>query len=159
MIVTGDELQAIRDQAVREYPSESCGVILVRGLERRIVPCRNQQDELHARDPKTHPRDARTAYHLHGDDQLQIVKLETQGFQMVVIYHSHIDVGAYFSPTDQRNALMADEPAYPGVTYHVTSLMQGEPQTTAAFRWDASRRDFLPVALDVTASKAQERSA
>ncbi len=30
-----------------------------------------------------------------------------------VIYHSHIDAGAYFSATDKQNALMNGEPFYP----------------------------------------------
>jgi proteasome lid subunit RPN8/RPN11 len=159
VIVTAEELETVREHAVREYPRESCGVILTRGAERRLMACRNVQDELHARDPERHPRDARTAYYIDPVDLLGIGRLEANGFVVSVIYHSHVDAGAYFSDTDKRNALMADEPAYPGVTYFVTAVMQGALQTTAAFRWDASRRDFLPVALDVTASKAQERSA
>jgi proteasome lid subunit RPN8/RPN11 len=44
MIVTAEELEAIRRQAVEEYPRESCGVILEQGRLRRIVRCRNIQD-------------------------------------------------------------------------------------------------------------------
>jgi molybdopterin synthase sulfur carrier subunit len=49
-IVTAEELEAIRRQAVEEYPRESCGVILEQGQLRRLVRCRNIQDELHAKD-------------------------------------------------------------------------------------------------------------
>jgi proteasome lid subunit RPN8/RPN11 len=62
VIVTADELAAIHAQAVREYPHESCGLILTRGGERRVIPCRNIQEELHAQDPARHPRDARRYY-------------------------------------------------------------------------------------------------
>ena len=64
---------------------------------------------------------------------------------MAVIYHSHVDAGAYFSETDRRNALLGGEPSYPDSTYVVTSVVNGRVDAMAAFRWDAARRDFLPV--------------
>ena len=60
--------------------------------------------------------------------------------------HSHVDAGAYFSETDRRQALIGDEPAYPGTTYLVTAVAAGRLEGTAAFRWDPARRDFLSVA-------------
>ena len=50
MILAPTEQDTIRAQAVEEYPFESCGVILARGGERRLLRCRNAQNELHARD-------------------------------------------------------------------------------------------------------------
>jgi proteasome lid subunit RPN8/RPN11 len=144
-IVTPDELAAIRHQAVEEYPEESCGVILVRDAERRLLRCRNVQNELHARDPERNPRTARTAYHIDPHDLLRIGRLESEGFGVSVIYHSHVDAGAYFSETDRRQALIGDEPAYPGATYLVTAVITGRAETTTAFRWDPTRRDFLSV--------------
>ena len=159
MIVTPDELQSIRDQAVREYPKESCGVVLTRGAERRLYPCRNVQDELHARDPERHPRNSRTAYYIDPADLLRIGKLEAEGFGVSVIYHSHIDAGAYFSETDKRNALIADEPAYPGVIYIVTSVMAGRADATATFRWDPAARDFVGAGTLVPAGLTEGRPA
>ena len=159
MIVTAEELATIRGHAVREYPRESCGVVLVRDGARRLMACRNVQDDLHAKDPERNPRDSRTAYYIDPADLLAMGRLEADGFAVSVIYHSHVDAGAYFSETDTRNALMAGEPAYPGVTYLVTSVLHGTADTTAAFRWDPERRDFAPVALDVPAPKAEERPA
>ena len=147
MIVTPAEQEAIRAQAVEEYPFESCGVILVRAGDRRLLRCRNAQNELHARDPVRHPRDARTAYYIDPKDLLRIGDLERQGFAVAVIYHSHVDVGAYFSETDRRQALVGGEPAYPGAVYVVTSVMDGKVDAAAAFRWDAGRRDFVPMEL------------
>ena len=151
MIVTAEELKAIREQAVREYPKESCGVVLTRDTERRLFPCRNVQDELHARDPERHPRQSRMAYYIDPTDLLRIGKLEAEGFGVSVIYHSHIDAGAYFSDTDKRNALMGDEPAYPGVTYLVTAVMTGRAEATGAFRWDPQARDFVEAGVLVPA--------
>jgi proteasome lid subunit RPN8/RPN11 len=75
-----------------------------------------------------------------------------------VIYHSHIDAAAYFSETDKRNAVMQGEPTYPDAIYLVTSVMGGRVETTAAFRWDAAHRDFLPVSLENAPPRGQESS-
>jgi len=144
-IVTTAELEAIRRQAAEEYPEESCGVILARGGERRLLRCRNVQNELHARDPERNPRTARTAYHIDPQDLLRIGRLESEGFSVAVIYHSHVDAGAYFSETDRRQALIGNDPAYPGTTYLVTEVARGRVGATAAFRWDSAHRDFVSV--------------
>ena len=148
MIVTADELAALRAQAVEEYPAESCGVVVQRHDERRLLRCRNIQNDLHAKDPERHPRDARTAYYIDPADLLRIGRLEGEGFNVAVIYHSHVDAGAYFSETDKRNALVGNEPAYPDAIYLVTSVMNGRLDATAAFRWEASRRDFVAVSME-----------
>jgi proteasome lid subunit RPN8/RPN11 len=147
MVLSGAELETIRAQAVEEYPFESCGVVLSRGDERRLLRCRNAQNELHARDPERYPRDARTAYYIDPKDLLRIGDLEHQGFGVAVIYHSHVDAGAYFSETDRRQAVMGGEPAYPGAVYVVTSVVGGVAEAVAAFRWDATRRDFAAMEL------------
>jgi [CysO sulfur-carrier protein]-S-L-cysteine hydrolase len=147
MVLTAPEQEAIRAQAVEEYPFESCGVILRRGGERRLLRCRNAQNELHARDPTRYSRDARTAYYIDPKDLMRIGELERQGFEVAVIYHSHIDAGAYFSETDRRQAVVGGEPAYPGAVYVVTSVVRGVVDAVAAFRWDADRRDFVSMEL------------
>lgn len=147
MILTADELAAIERQAIAEYPRECCGVLLVRGRERRLFPCQNDQDALHAADPARHPRDARTAYHIADRDRLRMVGLEQEGYATAVIYHSHVNADAYFSPTDKRHALMQEEPMYPDTTYVVVSVVGGRIEAVAGFRWDPARRDFLPVAV------------
>ena len=81
--------------------------------ERRLLACRNIQDELHAKDPERFPRTARTAYYIAHEDLLEIGRRESEGFEVQVIYHSHVDAGAYFSETDRRNAMIDGAPAYP----------------------------------------------
>lgn len=152
MILAPEELEAIRRQASEEYPHESCGVIVAQGATRRLVPCRNAQNDLHAKDPVRHPRDARTAYYIDPADLLRIGRLESEGFTVAVIYHSHVDAGAYFSDTDRRQALIGDEPSYPGAAYVVTSVVGGRPEAVAAFRWSPARRDFVPVDLGLEAA-------
>jgi len=142
MIVTPAELATIRRQAVEEYPEESCGVIFVREAERLLLRCRNEQNAKHAEDPERYPRDARTAYYIHRDDLKRIMQLEVKGFSMAVIYHSHVDVGAYFSATDRKQALVS---GYLDPIYIVTSVVAGGAEATAAFRWDAAHQDFMPI--------------
>jgi proteasome lid subunit RPN8/RPN11 len=153
VILTGPELEAIRRQAEREYPAECCGVVLARpgsAGERRLHPCRNIQDELHGRDPARHPRGARTAYYMAHEDLIEISRQEARGWAVHVIYHSHVDTGAYFSETDRRNALIDGQPAYPGATYVVVAVDAGRAGAARAFRWVADGLDFVEVPLDGT---------
>jgi proteasome lid subunit RPN8/RPN11 len=145
VIATGDELAEVRRHAEADYPTECCGVILDRGAERMLLRCRNLQDELHTNDPVKHPRDSRTAYYIDPKDLLEIGRHEAQGYRVAVIYHSHCDAGAYFSETDERNALFGGEPAYPDAHYVVVSVVSGRVVAAGAFQWNPERRDFLPV--------------
>lgn len=150
-VLTAGELGTITRHGVDEYPREACGAVLVHGPRRVLLRCHNDQDELHARDPLRYPRDARTAYHIADADRLRMVRMENDGFATAVIYHSHVDAGAYFSPTDKRQALLNGEAMYPDTTYVVVSVVNRRAEAVAAFRWDAARRDFLPVELGVAA--------
>jgi len=146
MTFTPEELAQIRAQAEAQYPAECCGVLLVRAgapADRVLLPCRNIQDELHAKDPERHPRDSRTAYFIDPKDLLAIGRREGQGYGVAVIYHSHIDAGAYFSATDKRNALINGEPAYPEAVYVVLSVVGGKVVDARAFVWDGTTRDFV----------------
>jgi glutamate-1-semialdehyde 2,1-aminomutase len=156
MLMTPSEVAAIKQQAIAEYPNECCGVILTRGAERRIVACRNVQDQMHARDPITFPRTARNAYYMDPLDALKLNRLVDEGFEFSVIYHSHPNAGAYFSETDRAQALIRGEPAYPGTVYVVVSVLGREVKSLAAYgfsartaafeRIDAGDLDSSPVA-------------
>jgi len=142
VLITAEESAAIERQAVAEYPNECCGVILVRGAERRHLPCRNVQDQMHARDPVTFPRTARNAYYMDPLDALRLNRMVDEGFAFAVIYHSHPNAGAYFSETDRSQALIKGEPAYPGAVYVVVSVVGRAAKAFAAYRWNAERRVF-----------------
>jgi proteasome lid subunit RPN8/RPN11 len=150
MILTPEEWAQIREQAEAEYPAECCGVVLTRGgAERLLLPCRNIQNELHASDPVRHARDARTAYFIDPKDLLAIGRREAQGYRVDVIYHSHIEAGAYFSPTDKQNALINGDPAYPEATYVVVSVVERTVVDARAFAWEPGARDFAAVEFTV----------
>lgn len=152
VILTATELAAIRKQAEAEYPAECCGVVLERDAgpaERRLYPCRNIQNTLHAKDPERFPREARSAYYMAHEDLIEISRQEMRGWGIRVIYHSHVDAGAYFSETDRRNALVDDQPAYPAAIYVVVAVQAGQAGEARAFRWEPAHRDFVEVPLAV----------
>lgn len=144
------ELEAIQQHARADYPAECCGVLLVRpgpAEERRLLACRNIQDELHARDPRRFPRTARTAYYIGHADLLEIGRREGEGFEVRVIYHSHVDAGAYFSETDRQNAMVDGTPAYPQATYVVVAVAEGRVAETRAHRFSREAQGFVEIPL------------
>lgn len=151
-LLTPGELEAIQRHAEADYPAECCGVVLVRPAseaERRLFPCRNIQDELHAKDPQRFPRTARTAYYIAHPDLLEIGRRESEGFEVRVIYHSHVDAGAYFSETDRGNAMIDGAPTYPTATYVVVGVSRGRVAETRAHRWSAEKAEFVEIPLVV----------
>ena len=151
LAVTAAELRAICAQAEREYPNECCGIVMTCGDERRLLQFRNVQDEMHRLDPKRFPRTAQKAYYVGLDDHKRIEELSGLGFATAVIYHSHPDAGAYFSPMDRDQAAPMTPtstaparrtPLWPGVTYVVVSVMGGEAVEVAEFQWVDGVQDF-----------------
>ena len=141
-------LEQIRLQAEHDYPHETCGVLVGPVKEKEkitaIYPCRNVQDEYHALDSVSFPRTARTAYFIEPRDLLRIQRENREkGCEMRVIYHSHVDAGAYFSEEDQRIALSEGRPAYPGVVYLVVSVRGGNAGEVAFFCWNEIRKAFI----------------
>ena len=137
-------LEAIYQQARVGYPEEVCGFIVGRGDAAVARQCVNRQNELHAQDPETFSRDAKTAYNLGPADLLFLDKSLSTDEPVTIIYHSHCNVGAYFSEEDKRAATPFDEPLYP-VDYLVIDAQADGIQGAKLFRWVDS--DFLEVAV------------
>ena len=146
-----ETLNEIYAHAKSEFPDECCGAILSDGTQEFVWKCRNIQNQLHQKDPNTYPRDARTAYVIHPDDLIAIHKeTSAQNRQIKVFYHSHPNHAAYFSEKDKADAMMWDEPAYPGATYLVISVYDAEVRAVKAFGWNEAARDFIDVPLAET---------
>lgn len=146
-MVTAEALEEIYAHARREYPRECCGIIFgPRDQPRadKVRACVNTQDQLHAEDPLLHPRDARIAYNLGPGDLFALGKSLRGDTPAKIVYHSHVDVGAYFSETDQAAARMGDEPAYP-VEYVVVDAQADGTHGAAQFAWDEARRTYVEV--------------
>jgi adenylyltransferase/sulfurtransferase len=96
------------------YPEEECGLIFVDESGRiETERCENRQNALHAEDPKHFPRDARTAYNLGAKDLFRLDRSLSSKRPVKIIYHSHVDVGAYFSAEDAAAAAPDGELLYP----------------------------------------------
>lgn len=126
-------------EAARAYPEEACGLLLgpagSAGCD-EVRPCENQQNRLHALDPETFPRDARTAYHLSARDLLYLDRSLGGPRPVKVVYHSHVDVGAYFSEEDRRAATYEGELLYP-VDYLVIACGAAGARAARLFRFRA----------------------
>lgn len=133
-------LDAIYAHARRGYPEEVCGFI-VGGDEAR--PCENRQNALHAEDPVGFPRDARTAYNLGAKDLFFLDRSQKSARPVGVIYHSHVDVGAYFSAEDARAAVVDGELLYP-VDYLVVDVRADGVREARLFRFSGGA--FVEVA-------------
>jgi adenylyltransferase/sulfurtransferase len=146
-LLTPEALAAMYAHARRDYPNECCGIVFGPRDDRaagRAVACVNIQNELHAEDPVKHARDARTAYNLGAGDLFKLQKSLRGAEPAKIVYHSHVDVGAYFSETDQAAAQMDGEPSYP-VEYVVIDVRADGAREAAQFAWDAGQRKYVEV--------------
>ena len=130
---TTDEVAAhVRAHAEEAYPAECCGLVFDSGVRR----CRNVQDELHASDPVAFPRTAREAFRLSDEDQLLLARSFDGRDPARVLYHSHVDTGAYMSEADVEGATVDGLPLYPELLHLVVSVREGVAGEMALFRLD-----------------------
>jgi proteasome lid subunit RPN8/RPN11 len=138
-------LKACYDDARARYPEEACGLLFGPRGEPRcdgIRVCENQQNRLHELDPETYPRDARTAYNLPPRDVLFLQRSLDGERPVKVIYHSHVEVGAYFSEEDRRAATFEGELVYP-VDYLVIDCKRDGVHGARLFRYQAG--EFVAI--------------
>lgn len=106
--ITRAALDAVEKDAVAGYlaEQEACGYLAGPSGEPllcdRAVPIENLARVLHERDPKTFFRSPRTFFAFK-ERTLEAAMREGAGAgsPVKVLYHSHLDVGAYLSGTDQ----------------------------------------------------------
>ncbi|WP_394827527.1 Mov34/MPN/PAD-1 family protein [Pendulispora albinea] len=133
---------------------ESCGLLfgpasdaLFVGSTQRFV---NRANKLHELDPERYPRTGRMYFDI---DPLKFDRAVREGAASgapaKVLYHSHLDVGAYFSETDATSATMGgDSPTYE-LAYLVVSVRAGEVDDAKLFIWSAASRTFVPSSFTV----------
>jgi len=145
-------LEAIVAQAEREFPFECCGFIIGDDALEEVRPITNIQNRMHDADAAAFPRDARTAFLMEPKEHLAVMnEIDRRKLELRVVYHSHPDHDAYFSPTDRAQACSFDpgEPDYPDTVYIVLSVRAGKFARAAAFAWDAGKKDFVETPLSV----------
>lgn len=133
-------LEQIYAHASRSYPEECCGFVFADGS---VYLGSNIQNELHRKNPQMYPRSAANGYTFSVADTLLLNKAFRSDNPVVVIYHSHPDVGAYFSDEDQDKALFMGEPIYP-VSYLVVDVRQGQALGAKLFAWDGKHFALKP---------------
>jgi [CysO sulfur-carrier protein]-S-L-cysteine hydrolase len=156
LVLSASLLERIYEEARAAYArdEESCGLLVGPAdaplAVDDIVPMKNRANALHELDPETYPRTGRMYFDI---DPLaferQVKARAAEGRPAKVLYHSHLDAGAYFSETDAAATTMGgQEPAY-DLSYLVTSVYAGKVRDHALFVWDAKARSFVPSELRV----------
>ncbi|MDE0028365.1 MAG: M67 family metallopeptidase [Deltaproteobacteria bacterium] len=141
-------MATIAEHALETYPEECCGVILGGDGGEEVHRLENIQNRLHATDPETFPRDARTAYTLDPKElEAVLEQAERRGLAFKALYHSHPDHDAYFSAEDKACATPFGEPTYPDTAQIVISVMGGKVGRVAVYAWDAGAGDFVETTL------------
>ena len=157
-------IEQVDEEARKAYgkDEESCGFLVGPAADASrvdgIAPMVNRANALHKLDPEQYPRTGRTYFDI---DSMKfegaIRKGEAAGHPVKVLYHSHLDVGAYFSPTDAEVAKMGQgEPPW-DLAYLVTSVRGGQVDDRKLFVWDPDGRAFVESALEIADSAGEVR--
>lgn len=146
--LTEAAVAAVAAHARESWPEECCGVILGGGRGDEVHRLPNIQNRLHAKDPETFQRDARTAYTMDPGALAAVLEQgERSGLRLKAFYHSHPDHDAYFSDEDKACATPFGEPTYPDAAHVVVSVMDGAVARTAVYAWNPQVEDFVEVEL------------
>jgi len=166
--ITQAALAAVEADALAGYAKdeEACGYLRGPAAEplRCDEPVRmiNVANKLHAIDPEVYFRTGRTFFSFNEkkfDDA--VTASSKEGKPVKVLYHSHLDAGAYFSPTDAAVMSMGEPPAVEGgpitmgtgpnwpLAFLVISVREGKIAEHRLFYWDNEARDFVASPLTV----------
>jgi len=155
--ITRAVIERVAEHARVSYAAdeEACGYLT--GPAASALDCdesvelKNLANRYHEVDPETYPRTGRTYFLLDPLKFSKAVQLGNEhGRPVRVLYHSHLDVGAYFSETDAAAATMGgDRPSYEGLYYLVTSVRQGVVDDHKLFRWDDATRGFVIMPFEI----------
>ena len=149
-------LERVAEHARTSYgkDEEACGYLTGPSADALLcdesVPLVNLANRYHQMDPETYPRTGRTYFLI---DPLKFERAvaagKTNGRPVRVLYHSHLDVGAYFSETDAAAATMGgDKPSYDGLFYLVTSVRNGTVDDHKLFEWDPTTKKFVETPFE-----------
>ncbi len=155
-------LDLVEKDALRGYAAdeEACGYL--RGpadaplLCDECVVLPNVANKLHAIDPERYFRTARMYFAFNEKKFDDAVRLSAEQEKPVkVLYHSHLDADAYFSPTDAAimsmgeppeneggEIIMGPGPAWP-LAFLVTSVRDHKIAEHRLFVWNADTRSFV----------------
>ncbi len=138
-------LNEIYAHARETLPEECCGLIVGDARERHqeVIRCRNDMTQHHQRDANAYPRDGRQGFFMNENDYLAADRsASARGLQVTVVYHSHVDCGAYFSAMDQE---FASRPLYPfpEADHLVVAIAGGSIKEQGVFRLNRESGRFI----------------
>lgn len=156
LTIRRDVMERVDEEARAAFgrEEESCGLLVGPADQPLVVdailPMENRANKLHRLDPETYPRTGRMYFDI---DPLKVERFveegEGSGRPVKVLYHSHLDVGAYFSDTDAQAATMGgDAPSY-DLAYLVTSIRAGVVDDRKLFVWDPAGKSFVEAGLTI----------
>ncbi|WP_408004902.1 Mov34/MPN/PAD-1 family protein [Pseudomonas triclosanedens] len=128
-------LLAIYRHAAITYPEECCGFVFA---DAGVHFGENIQNQLNQRSPDIYKRSAANGYTFAVADTQMLNRSLSGNNPVRVIYHSHPDVGAYFSREDEEKALFMGQPIFP-VAYLVVDVGAGEVRGAKLFEWSGER--------------------
>ena len=110
----------------------------------------NLANKYHAVDPEAYPRKGNMYFLLDARKfQRAIEEGAKCGRPVKVLWHSHLDVGAYFSETDAAAANMGGDAPANDLAYLVTSVRKGVVDDHKLFVWDGEARAFVESPLEI----------
>lgn len=146
--LTATAWEEISRHAIETFPEECCGVILADGGVDQVRRLKNVQNQLHALDPETYPRDATIAYAMDIKELESVIQeAESAKASIKAFYHSHPDHEAYFSEEDKTFATPFGEPTFPESAQIVISIYNRLVKRIAAYAWSEEKRDFVEIPL------------
>jgi [CysO sulfur-carrier protein]-S-L-cysteine hydrolase len=168
LLITRAALNAVEEDALRAYgrDEEACGYL--RGDAALPLRCdeavamENLANKLHQREPERYFRTGRAYFEFNTFKfERAVASSASLGRPVKVLYHSHLDAGAYFSPTDKAAMSMGvmpeveggpiqmgPGPAYP-LAFLVVSVKGGVIAEHRLFVWDEALPDFVPSSFTV----------
>lgn len=116
---------------------EVCGFVVRRADALEVVAVPNVADRYHAHDPRAFPRTSRDSYLMEPRAQLRVhEELAATGGEIAAVWHSHVEVGAYFSAKDRDDAVVDGVPLVPGADYLVLGVRRGRVDEVRRYRFE-----------------------
>ncbi len=148
MDIPDDVLAEIYLHAREEFPNECCGWLTGPKEADHVDRVRRA---VNAYRPESHPtasdRTPETAYVIDGADLIDLYRSLDGAEPPRIIYHSHPNGRAYFSPTDQKVAAdpWGDGPAYP-VRHLVVGIDADRVVESRLHDWDDDEKRYVETA-------------
>ena len=160
LVVTPAVLAEVSRVAREAYAadSEACGLLAGPAESPAVldeaIPLENLANKLHAIDPESYPRTARMSFEVDARKFARTIESRASTPRPVkVLWHSHLDVGAYFSATDVAAMSMGGRgPAY-DLAYLVVDVTAEGVRGQKLFVWDGGSFEESPLSVESGATE------